>query len=110
MTMSFICSCRNKNQPKAIYPNILIKSLEKVARDVEGEDKGWKIKLIIFVGDTCGSVNVKSFNDNMNELHVIESKWNAIRNGFAFELLKAQEVLCSYFAQRSGERNERQTP
>jgi hypothetical protein len=30
--------------------NILLKSLEKVARDAEGEDKGWKIKLIIFVG------------------------------------------------------------
>jgi hypothetical protein len=28
--------------------NILIKSLEKVARDSEGEDKGWKKKLIIF--------------------------------------------------------------
>ena len=40
--------------------NILIKSLEKVARGAEGEDKGWKIKLIIFVGGTCGSVNVKS--------------------------------------------------
>ncbi len=52
-------------------------------------------------------MNVKSFNDNMNELHVRETKRNAI--GFAFELLNAQDaVLCSYFAQRSGERNERQ--
>ena len=51
---------------------------------------------------------MKSFNDNMDELHVIESKRNAIRKGFAFELLNAQDtVLCSYFAQRSGERNER---
>ena len=54
-------------------------------------------------------MNVKSFNDNMNELHVIELKRNAIRKGFAFELLNAQDaVLCSYFAKRSGERNERQ--
>jgi hypothetical protein len=56
-------------------------------------------------------VNVKSFNDNMNELHVIESKRNAIRKGLAFELMNAQDaVLCSYFAQRSGVLNERQTP
>jgi hypothetical protein len=47
----------------------------------------------------------------MNELHVIESKRNAKRKGFAFELLNAQDaVLCSYFAQRSVERNERQIP
>jgi hypothetical protein len=46
---------------------------------------------------------VKRFNDNMNELHVIESKRNAITKVFAFELLNAQDaVLCSYFAQRSG--------
>jgi hypothetical protein len=68
-----------------------------VARDAEGENEGWKIRLIIFVGRTCGSVNVNTFNDNMNELHVIESKRNAIRNGLAFELLNAQDtVLCSY--------------
>jgi hypothetical protein len=83
--------------------DILIKSLERVARDTEGENEGWKIRLIIFVGGICGSVNVKTFNDNMNELHVIESKRNAIRKGLAFELLNAQDtVLCSYFAQRSG--------
>ena len=41
-------------------------------------------------------VNVKCFNDNMNELHVIESKRKAIRKGFAFELMNAQDaVLCS---------------
>jgi hypothetical protein len=89
--------------------DILIKSLERVARDTEGENEGWKIRLIIFVGGICGSVNVKTFNDNMNELHVIESKRNAIRTGLAFELLNAKDtVLCSYFAQRSGERSDRQ--
>jgi hypothetical protein len=46
-------------------------------------------------GGTCASVKVKSFDDNMNVLHVIESKRNAIRKGFAFELLNAQDaVLC----------------
>ena len=54
-------------------------------------------------------MNVKTFNDNMNELHVTESKRNAIKKGLAFELLNAQDtVLCSYFAQRSGERSDRQ--
>jgi hypothetical protein len=85
------------------------------------------MKLIIFVGGTCGSVNVQTFNDNLKELHVIESKRNAIRKGLVYELLNAQDtVLCcsaplcffknkkktssssssSYFAQRSGERSD----
>jgi hypothetical protein len=93
---------RGESRARAQH-DILIKSLKRVARDAEGENNGWKIRLIIFVGGTCGSVNVKAFNDNMNELHVIESKRNAIRKGLAFELLNAQDtVLCSYFAQRSG--------
>jgi hypothetical protein len=52
-------------------------------------------------------VHVQTFNDNPKELHVIESKRNAIRKGLVYELLNAQDtVLCSYFAQRSGERIE----
>ena len=43
----------------------------------------------------------------MNELHVTESKRNAIKKGLAFELLNAQDtVLCLYFTQRSGERSD----
>jgi hypothetical protein len=54
-------------------------------------------------------VNVKTFNDNMNELHVTESKRNAIRKGLAFELLNAQDTVpCSYLTQRSGERSDGQ--
>ena len=34
--------------------DILIKSLEKVAENAEGENKGWKIRLVILVGGTCG--------------------------------------------------------
>jgi hypothetical protein len=55
-------------------------------------------------------VNVQIFNDNLEELHVLESKRNAIRKGLVYELLNAQDtVLCSYFAQRSGERSDCQT-
>jgi hypothetical protein len=80
-----------------------IKSLEKVAGEAVGENSGWQIKLIIFVGGTCGSVHVQTLNNNLKELGVIESKRNKIRKGLVHELLNAQDtVLCSYFAQRSG--------
>jgi hypothetical protein len=47
------------------------------------------------------------FDDNHKELHVIESKRNAITKGLVYELLNAQDtVLCSYFAQISGERSD----
>jgi len=46
---------------------ILIRSLEKVAGEAEGENGGWKIKLIIFVGCSSRSVNVQIFNDNLIE-------------------------------------------
>jgi hypothetical protein len=35
---------------------VLVKSLEKVAGEAVGEHSGWKVKLLIFVGGTCGSV------------------------------------------------------
>jgi hypothetical protein len=86
---------------------VLVKSLEKVAGEAVGENSGWKIKLLIFVGGTCGSVHVQTFNDNLRELGVLESKRNAVRKGLVHELLNAQDkVLCSYFAQRSGARGE----
>jgi hypothetical protein len=77
------------------------------AEDAEGENGGWKIKLIIFVGGTSGSVHAQTLNDNLRELQVIESNRNATRKGVVYELLNAQDtVLSSYFAQRSGERSE----
>ena len=48
-------------------------------------------------------MHVQTFNDNLKELGVVESKRSTIRKGFVHELLHAQDtVLCSYFAQRSG--------
>ena len=86
---------------------VLVKSLEKVAGEAVGENSGWKIKLVVFVGGTCGSVHVQTLNNNLKELGVIESKRNTIRRGLVHELLNAQDtVLCSYFAQRSGARGE----
>jgi hypothetical protein len=87
--------------------DILVKSLEKVAGEAVGENSGWKIKLVVFVGGTCGSVHVQTFNNNLKELGVLESKRHMIRRGLVHELLHAQDtVLCSYFAQRSGARGE----
>jgi hypothetical protein len=90
-----------------VQHDVLVKSVEKVAREADGENTGWKIKLVIFVGGTCGSVHVQTLNNNLKELGFIESKRNTIRRGLVHELLNAQDtVLCSYFAQRSGARGE----
>ena len=59
------------------------------------------------MGGTCGSVHVQTFNNNLKELGVVESKRNTIRRGFVHELLNAQDtVLCSYFAERVGTKND----
>jgi hypothetical protein len=105
---------REESRARAQH-DILIRSLEKVAGETEGENGGWKIKLIIFVGGTSGSVNAQIFNDNLKELQVLESKRNAIRKVWSI-LPNAQDtVLCSYFVHeilvfrsrnRSGERSD----
>jgi hypothetical protein len=94
--------CRARDQ----HDVLVVKSLETVATEAEGESAGWTVKLIIFLGGTCGSVHVQAFNSNLKELGVVESKRNTIRSGFVHELLNAQDtVLCSYFAQRMGTKN-----
>ncbi len=81
--------------------DVLVKNLEKVAGEAVGENRGWRIKLIIFVGGTCGSVHTQTLSNNLKELGVVESKRNTVRKGLVHELLNAQDtVLCSYFAQR----------
>jgi hypothetical protein len=87
--------------------DVLVKRLEKVAGEAVGENIGWRIKLIIFVGGTCGSVHAQTLNNNLKELGVVKSKRNTVRKRLVHELLNAQDtVLCSYFAQRSGELGE----
>ena len=95
---------RGESRARAQH-DILIRSLEKIAGEAEGENGGWKIKLIIVVGCTSESVNVQIFNNNL-ELQVLESKRNAIRKGLVYKLNAQDTVLCSYFAQRSGERSD----
>jgi hypothetical protein len=62
----------------------------------------------VFVGGTCGSVHVESFNKNMKELGVLESKWNPISQKLGRRLLEEQDkVLRSYFAQKGGTQGQR---
>jgi hypothetical protein len=51
--------------------DVLVKSVKIVAKKAEGESAGWTVKLIIFVGGTCGSVHVQTFNSNLKELGVV---------------------------------------
>jgi hypothetical protein len=72
-----------------------------------GQNKGWKVQQLVFVGGTCGSVHVESFNSNMKALGVLESKWDLIRRKLVRCLLEEQDkVRLSYFAQRGGDEEE----
>jgi hypothetical protein len=72
-----------------------------------GQVKGWKVQQIVFVGGTCGSVHVESFNRNMKALGVLDSKWDPIRKKLSRHLLEEQvKVLRSYFAQKGGTRSK----
>jgi len=98
---------RERGESRALAQHdVLIRSLEKVTGETEREGERWKVKLIVFVGGACGSVHVQTFNNNLKELGVIDSKRGTIRKGMVHELLYAQDtVLCSYFAQREGATN-----
>jgi len=60
----------------------------------------------VFVGGTCGSVHVESFNRNMKALGVLESKWDPIRKKLVRHLLEEQDkVLRSYFGHKGWARS-----
>jgi hypothetical protein len=72
-----------------------------------GQVKGWKVQQIVFVGGTCGSIHVESFNRNMKALGVLESKWDPIRKKLVRRLLEEQDkVLRFYFAHKGGTRSK----
>ena len=61
----------------------------------------------MFVGGTCGSVHIESFNKNMKVLGVLESQWDPVRKKLERRLLEEQDkVLRSYFAQKGGARSQ----
>jgi hypothetical protein len=72
-----------------------------------GQNKGWKVQQILFVGGTCGSIHVESFNRNMKALGVLDSKWDPIRKKLVRRFLEEQvKMLRSYFAQKGGTRSK----
>jgi hypothetical protein len=61
----------------------------------------------VFVGGTCGSIHVESFNRNIRALGVLESKWDPIHKKLVRRLHKEQDkVLRSYFVQKGGKRSK----
>ena len=82
----------------------LLTGLQEVGQVTEG----WKVQQLVFVGGTCGSVHVESFNKNIKALGVLESKWDLIRQKLVSRLLEEQDkVLRAYFAQKGGARSQR---
>ena len=72
-----------------------------------GQVKGWKVQQVVFVGGTCESTHVESFNRNVKALGVLESKWDPIRKKLVRRLLEEQDnVLRSHFAQKGGTRSK----
>jgi hypothetical protein len=70
-----------------------------------GQVQGWKVQQIVFVGGTCGSIHVESFNRKWKALGVLESQWDPIRKKLVRRLIEEQDkVLRSYFAQKGGTR------
>jgi hypothetical protein len=93
-----------------IFPHVTASEGTGRAGEAElefGHVKGWKIQQTVFVGGTCGSIHVESFNRNMKALGVLESKWDPIRKKLVRRLLEEQDkVLRSYFAQKGGTRSK----
>ena len=66
--------------------------------------QGWTAKQITFVGGTCGSVNVTSFEENLKELQVLELKWKMIKAELVCKLFEEQDtVFRSYYKGQVGQ-------
>ncbi len=46
---------------------------------VKSKGGSQKVQQAVFVGGTCGSIHVESFNMNFKAWGVLESKWDPIR-------------------------------
>ena len=68
----------------------LVQGLLRVGRK---QGQGWTAKQIMFVGGTCGSVNVTSFEKNLKELQVLKSKWRKMRADLVRKLLEEQDTV-----------------
>ena len=67
------------------------------------QGQGWTAKQITFVKDTCGLVNVTSFEENLKELQVLESTRGKMRADLARKLLEEQDsVFRQYYEAKWG--------
>ena len=55
------------------------------------------------MGGTCGSVHKEHLEKNLEELQVLKSKWNGIREKLVRRLLEEQDRFSGATMQRSGE-------
>ena len=74
-----------------------------------GRVKVSKVQQVVFIGGTCGSFHVESFNRNMKKRGSLSkwegslSKWDPIRKKLVRRLLEEQDkVLRSYLTQKDG--------
>ena len=67
--------------------------MQDLLRVGKKKGQGWTAKQITFVGGTCGSVNVTSFEENLKELQVLKSKWGKMRADLGRKLLEEQDTV-----------------
>ena len=65
------------------------------------------MKLLTFVGGTCGSVHREHLEKNLEELQVLKSKWKGIMERLVRRLLEEQDRC--YFAAKWGGQKEQGT-
>jgi hypothetical protein len=83
----------------------VVGALTEVGRDM---GRKWKVKLLTFVGGTCGSVHKEHLEENLEELQVLKSKWNGIRESLVRRLLEEQDkVFRCYYAAKWGGQKEK---
>ena len=83
----------------------VVGALTEVGRDM---GRQWKVKLLTFVVCTCGSVHKDHLEKNLEELQVLKSKWNGIREKLVRRLLEEQDkVFRCYYAAKWGGQKEK---
>ena len=65
-------------------------ALTEVGRDM---GRQWKVKLLTFVGGTCGSVHKEELEKNLEEFQVLKSRWKGIRERLVSRLLEEQDKV-----------------
>ena len=66
------------------------------------------MKLLTFVGDTCGLVHKEHLEKNLEELQVLKLKWKGIRERLVRRLLEDQDKVfrCYYAAKWGGQKEQ----